>query len=134
MNIQGKLIEKYETQVVSDKFRKREFVIEYTENLNYPEFIKFELVQDKVTLLDPFNIGDVIDVSFNLRGRAWINPQGIKSYFNSLQAWRLNPVNTNTANTAGMSSTTTQGYTQPATAPVSDFNAVSNEEDSDLPF
>lgn len=94
MNITGKLIEKYETQVVSDKFKKREFVIEFTENPQYPEFIKFELIQDKTSLLDSFNIGDHIDVSFNLKGRTWVNQQGVKQYFNSLQAWKLKSENT----------------------------------------
>ena len=116
MNIQGKLIEKFETQVVSDKFRKREFVIEFSENPQYPEYIKFELIQDKTTLLDPFNIGDSVDVSFNLKGSTWTNPQGVKQYFNSLQAWRLNGVN------GSSSAPQAQQYQQAPAAP--SFNTV----------
>ena len=44
MNIQAKLIEKFQTQRVSDTFQKREFVVEFAENPQYPEFIKFELI------------------------------------------------------------------------------------------
>ena len=90
MNIKGKLIEKFDVQNVSEKFKKREFVVEFIENNpQYPEYIKFEATQEKVTIIDGFNVGDMVDVAFNLRGRSWVNQQGVKNYFNSLQAWRV---------------------------------------------
>ncbi|MDA0195806.1 MAG: DUF3127 domain-containing protein [Bacteroidetes bacterium] len=92
MNIKGKLTEKFETSKITDSFQKREFVIEYAENPMYPEFVKFELTQDKCALIDPFNPGDEIDVEFNLKGRKWTDPQGQVKYFNSLQAWKVNPM------------------------------------------
>jgi hypothetical protein len=91
MNIQGRIVEIFDAAQVSEKFRKREFVIEYAENPQYPEFVKFELVQDKCDLIDNFREGEDVDVSFNIRGRAWTNQQGVKNYFNSLQAWRIQP-------------------------------------------
>ena len=75
--------------VSNGRFKKRDFVLEYSENAMYPEYIKFELIQDKVSVIDGFQVGAMVDVSFNLRGRAWTNAQGVKSYFNSLQAWRV---------------------------------------------
>ncbi|WP_349530897.1 DUF3127 domain-containing protein [Reichenbachiella sp. MALMAid0571] len=89
MEIKGKLIEKSETANVTATFKKREFVLEYAENPQYPEFIKFELIQDKCDQLDGFNIGQEINVAFNLKGRKWTDPQGVVKYFNSLQAWKL---------------------------------------------
>jgi len=89
MNITGKIVEIYDIQQISDSFKKREFVVEYSENPSYPEFIKFELIQDRCALLDPFNNGDDITVNFNLKGRKWTDPQGQTKYFNSLQAWRI---------------------------------------------
>ena len=88
MNIAGKIIEKFNTQQITDSFQKREFVIEYAENPQYPEFLKFELIQDKCSLLDSYNIGDEVDVHFNLKGRKWTK-DGRDMYFNTLQAWRL---------------------------------------------
>ncbi|MCV9385509.1 DUF3127 domain-containing protein [Reichenbachiella ulvae] len=93
MEIKAKLLEKFDTAQVSGSFRKREFVVEYAENPQYPEFVKFELIQDKCDLLDPFNVGQEINVAFNLKGRKWTNPQGQVVYFNSLQAWRLSAAN-----------------------------------------
>ena len=89
MNINGKIIEIFETQKVTETFQKREFVVEFAENPSYPEFIKFELIQERCTLLDPFKPGDVVNVDFNLKGRKWQDKSGIVKYFNSLQAWRI---------------------------------------------
>ena len=89
MNINGKIIEIFETQKITDSFQKREFVMEYAENPSYPEYIKFELIQDRCTLLDPFNQGDEVSVEFNLKGRKWEDKSGVIKYFNSLQAWRI---------------------------------------------
>lgn len=134
MNIKGRLIEIFDIQQVKETFKKREFVIEYAENAQYPEYIKFELVQDKVNLVDSFKIGDEIDVFFNLRGRSWTNQQGVKNYFNSLQAWRINK-----ADNAGA------GYQQAApaqkAAPAVDTftqmqsgSASGSNFDDDMPF
>ena len=91
MEIQGRLLEVGETVDVSERFRKREFVVEYADNPQYPEYLKFELVQDKCTMLDDYNPGSDVVVHFDLKGRKWTDPQGQVKYFNSLQAWRLAP-------------------------------------------
>lgn len=90
MVIEGKLHRKFDTQPVTDTFRKRDFVVEYADNPLYPQFVQFQLTQDKCSLLDGFNPGDKIEVTFNLRGREWTdkNTAEIK-YFNTLEAWRI---------------------------------------------
>lgn len=92
MDIKGKVVEIFDTTRVSDKFQKREFAVEYAENPSYPEYIKFELIQDKCSLLDQFHVGQEVQVHFNLKGRKWTDPQGSVKYFNSLQAWKITPV------------------------------------------
>lgn len=89
MEVKGKIIEINDTQQISDRFQKREFVIEYAENPQYPEFVKFECIQDRVSMLDDYAVGEEVTVSFNLKGRKWTDPQGEVKYFNSLQAWRM---------------------------------------------
>ena len=94
MEIKAKLLEKYETASFgASGFQKREFVVEFSENPQYPEFVKFELIQDKCALLDGFNVGQELNVAFNLKGRKWTNPKGEVVYFNSLQAWRVSAAN-----------------------------------------
>ncbi|CAN5163992.1 DUF3127 domain-containing protein [soil metagenome] len=94
MDIKGKIIEINNTVQVSDKFRKREFVVEYAENSQYPEYIKFELTQEKCDLLNGFNPGQEVEVYFNLKGRRWTDPKGETKYFNSLQAWKIQNIQT----------------------------------------
>ena len=89
MNISGKIVEIFETQQISDTFKKREFVVEYSENPKFTEVIKFETVQDKCSLLDDYSVGNEVSIEFNLRGRKWTDPQGNDKYFNTLQAWKL---------------------------------------------
>ena len=90
--INGRLAEKFETQKVSDRFQKREFVLEVKSTgvtgYEFVDFIKFQSTQDKCSLLDQFNIDDTVKVSFNLRGRKW-EKDGQVSYFTNLEAWRI---------------------------------------------
>ena len=63
--IAGKLIVKGETQQVSDRFKKREFVIEKEEQkgeMTFTDTIKFQLVQDKCDLLDDVNLNDELKI------------------------------------------------------------------------
>lgn len=113
----GKIVVKNETQTFgSNGFRKRELVIETFSQ--YPQKIIFEFVQDKTELLDKFKIGDSVEISYNLNGREWVNPQGETKYFNSIQGWRIEEYKESTANSFETTS-----------KPES-----SSDEESDLPF
>ena len=90
MEITGKIVEIFNTMQINDSFRKREFVVEYSDNSQYPEFIKFELFQDKADIIEGYKVGEEVEVAFNLKGRKWNDPKGGVKYFNTLQAWRLN--------------------------------------------
>jgi hypothetical protein len=90
MEITGKVHEVGQTQQVTETFKKRDLIVEYAENPQYPEFIKFEASQDRVNLFDNLSVGQDITVSFNLRGRPWTNKEGVTTYFNSFVAWRVN--------------------------------------------
>ena len=90
--ITGTLKAKFDTQVVSDKFKKREFVLTTEGNTPYPQFISMQVTQDRCDLLDKYNEGNELKVSFNLRGREWNGPQGVK-YFNTIEAWRIERIN-----------------------------------------
>jgi len=90
--ISGRIIEINPTQQVTDKFKKREFILEVKETNNtgfeFIEYIKFQTVQDKCSLLDGLNQNDQVKVSFNLRGRKW-EKEGQTSYFTNLDAWKI---------------------------------------------
>lgn len=88
LEIQGKVHEIYETAQVTDKFRKREFVVEMDDN-GYPQYIKFQLNQDRCNLIDPFSKGEEIRISFNLSGRPFTGKNGETIYFTNLVAWKI---------------------------------------------
>lgn len=91
MDVTGTLKVKNPEMQVSDKFKKREFVL--TDNSSqYPQHISFQLTQDKCSILDNYNVGDTLKVHFNLRGREWTDREGKVKYFNSLEAWRIENV------------------------------------------
>jgi len=99
--ITGKLIEKYDTKKVSDKFKKREFVLEKkaeASGLDFSDYIKFQLTQDRCDLIDPYNIHDIIKVYFNIRGNKW-EKDGNISYFTNLDVWKIEAAGTENEDT-----------------------------------
>lgn len=97
----GKLHTIYETKQVSERFSKREFVLEIIDNPKYPQTVLFQLTGDRCTQLDGMNVGDQITIEFSLRGREWRSPQGEVKYFNSLDVWKVFPARANAGNGRG---------------------------------
>ena len=118
------------TQVISEKFSKREFVIETQDQ--YPQLVMFQATQDKCSLLDNVQLSSQVEVYFNLRGREWTSPAGEVKYFNTLEAWRIEKVGQANAMPAGGPSAMSLGSDPIPTATTS--AVASNEEEDDLPF
>jgi translation initiation factor IF-3 len=77
------------TQIVSDKFSKREFTVVDKPESEYPQIVQFELHKDKCDTINSFKEGDNVRVSFNLKGREWTNKEGEVKTFNTLQCWAI---------------------------------------------
>jgi hypothetical protein len=89
--ITGKIIDISPINQVSDKFKKREFVIEKKETGGaavFIDYIKFQLVQDKCDLINESFLNEEVKVSFNLKGNKW-ERDGKINYFTNLDAWRI---------------------------------------------
>jgi hypothetical protein len=106
-------------------FQKRELVV--TTDEQYPQHILINFVQDKCNLLATTKIGDQVNVSVNLRGREWVNPQGETKYFNDIQGWRVSHV----AQAPIQQQPAPQQPTMLVNQATSNF---SKEEADDLPF
>jgi hypothetical protein len=91
----GKLHTIFETKQVSERFTKREFVVELTDNPKYPQVVLFQLTGDRCAQLDGLRVGDAVRIDFSLRGREWRSPQGDVKYFNSLDVWKVEPAHSN---------------------------------------
>ena len=121
MEVIGKIKLINETQTFgASGFRKREVVV--TTDEQYPQMIMIEFVQDKCDLLNSYAVGQDVKVSINLRGREWINPEGVAKYFNSVQGWRIEAI---------------QAAAPQDLPPVDQFQpaaGTTNAEPDDLPF
>lgn len=96
MDIKGKVHEVSPTIQATESLKKRELIVEYADNPQYPEYIKFEAINDRCALMDNLKPGQDVEVFFNLRGRPWTDKTGKKSYFNSLQLWKVNVLSATT--------------------------------------
>ncbi|NRA00946.1 MAG: DUF3127 domain-containing protein [Myxococcales bacterium] len=85
----GRIHKVFEAKQITERFRKREFVIALADNSRYPQLVMFQLTGDRCESLDGFEEGDEVKVEFSLRGREWKSPQGEMRYFNSLDVWTL---------------------------------------------
>lgn len=71
-----------ETQTFSSGFSKKEFVV--TTDDKYPQDVKFEATKEKIEQVDRLNVGDLVNVSFNIRGNEYKG-----RYYVNLQAWKV---------------------------------------------
>lgn len=120
----GRIIDIQPVNQVSDKFRKREFVIEKKESGGsavFVDYIKFQLVQDKCDLINESFLNEDVKIWFNLKGNRW-ERDGKVNYFTNLDAWKIERMSG-------------QGHDQnvPSTQALEDL-PPDNDELSDLPF
>lgn len=131
MEVTGIIKAKYDTNTVSERFKKRDFVLTLEASSPYPQHVSFQLVQDKVSLIDNLNIGDEVKVLFNLKGREWTSPQGETKYFNTIDAWRIEKVgSSNSAPSSSNGNYSSQRASENTAPPVFTSSVV----DDDLPF
>ena len=109
MEVQGTLLEVKPVNVISERFKKREFVLQTVDSHDsrYAELICFEAHNARCDMLDDLIPGQPYNVTFNLKGRKWENQSGEVKYFNTLQAWKVEPLQ-------GQLSGAQQAHVQPA--------------------
>lgn len=79
----GKIKVINETQSFPSGFTKREFVVT-TAHDKFPQDLKFEIVKDKCSLLDAYEVGQDVQVSFDIRGNEYNG-----KYFVNLSCWKI---------------------------------------------
>lgn len=84
----GRILKKFDVNQVSERFRKREFVVEIADG-KYPQTVMFQLTGDRCDQLEELKEGQNVEVEFALRGREWTSPKGEVKYFNTLDVWTV---------------------------------------------
>lgn len=125
---EGKIEKIFDTEQKSATFSAREFVIEVADG-QYPQMVKFQLVQDKCTLIDEYNEGDQIEVEFDLRGREWN-----EKYFTNLQAWRISRAGEGGGSQSNDSGSASAPQAAKTVTESSSASSGSNDFDDDIPF
>jgi hypothetical protein len=92
LEVTGKLIDVQPIQQIKENFSKREFVIEISQQTNtgmtFTNFAAFQLVNNACQMIDRFQVGQDIKVSFDIRGNKW-EKDGQVRYITNLNAWRI---------------------------------------------
>lgn len=78
----GRIIEIGERERKTDKFTMRTFIIETADQ--YPQPIKFQLVNDRCDLADKLKVGQDVTVHFDIQGNRYQD-----KVFNNLNAWKI---------------------------------------------
>lgn len=95
LEIQGTIHFIGQEQQVSDKFKKRDFVLHVQNETNsqYDDYIQLQMSQDKCAKLDEVEKGYEIKAFVNVRGKEYSKKDGSgMAYFNTLEAWKFDVV------------------------------------------
>lgn len=93
MEIQGRIKQIFPSQMIGQNgFEKRDLVI--TTEEQYPQTIIIQFTQQRCDLLDSLQVGQNVKVYINIRGREWTNPQGEIKYFNTIEGWKIEVIQT----------------------------------------
>lgn len=90
MYLIGKIKEILEIQEFKNNFRKRSIILITDEQ--YPQNILIDFVQNKIDLLENIKKNDLVKIFINIKGREWINKEGLTKYFNTIQAWKIEKI------------------------------------------
>ena len=93
MEIQGRIKQIFPSQMLGQNgFEKRDLVIITEEQ--YPQTIIIQFTQQRCDLLNNLQVGQNVKVYINIRGREWTNPQGETKYFNTIEGWKIEVIQT----------------------------------------
>ena len=93
MEIQGRIKQIFPSQIIGQNgFEKRDLVI--TTEEQYPQTIIIQFTQQRCDLLNNLQVGQNVKVYINIRGREWTNPQGDTKYFNTIEGWKIEVIQT----------------------------------------
>jgi len=84
LEFKGKVEKIFSENQVSDKFRKREFVV--LGGNDGKQYVTFQVVQAKCDLVKELSVGDQITVQFLAKGRKWKPDNGEARYYTTLEA------------------------------------------------
>jgi len=89
LELKGKVHFIGQTETVGNNFTKRVLVIKTEENPQYPQYPAIEFQKDKTALLNGLTLGQEVNVSININGKA--EPYNGR-YFSSIVGWKISKI------------------------------------------
>ena len=87
MQYEGKIIYIWDVETVGQNaLQKRTVVLEEHSDKEYKWGISFDLIKDKVDLINSFKVGDFVKVGLNFRANY---SENTKRYYTSINAWKI---------------------------------------------
>lgn len=121
IQLTGVIVQIDEEKQVNERFKKRDFALQVDEEYKgntYSQFIPMQVSQTKCDWLDRYNVGDEVNVNFNLRGKRY-EKDGVTRYFSTNEVWKIEK----TGNTV-----------QAAQPQASNHTENGNDQPDDMPF
>ena len=140
----GKLYKLFPAKQITDKFRKQEFILQEMEssgNNTYSNLVKFQCINDKVSLLSDAGKNDFCVIKFSIKGRKVISKTTEEEmFFTNLDVEVLVIVNKANKGPAQIGSNQNVDWSDmvpgvESNAPSNDFIGDSTQNEyEDLPF
>ncbi|WP_312750491.1 DUF3127 domain-containing protein [Epilithonimonas hominis] len=124
----GILLNRSDIKTTESGFKSIEFYLDcktFDQNTGqeYPNKLKFQLIGDRVSLLEQYQRGERVTVSFNIKGREYDKQDGTKGHIQNLNVWKIEKVQNFQQSAQSTTSTSQQSS-----------NSGKEDEDDDLPF
>lgn len=137
LEVTGRLHTIFPTQQIKENFSKREFVLELTDEsptgMVFTNYASFQLINNSCSVIDQFQEGETVKVSFSIRGNRW-ERDGVVKYITNLNAWRVERAGDIQSNTPSPQNAQ-PNYPQQQQGYNSTSAGEGNQQnDSDLPF
>ncbi len=136
LEVTGTIYEIFDEQQITSTFSKREFVLELVDEsptgMTFTNYASFQLVNRSCPLIDPFQKGEKVKVSFNLRGNKW-EKDGVVRYITNLNAWRIERAQ-EMSQPASPENTNFSNVQPPSSQGTATGNSNTDMPEDDLPF
>jgi len=136
MELTGKIEEIRQTIQRTPTFMVREFVIEVENQRNqqWNDHILFQTSNNNCVLLDNFQVGQTVKITFDIQGRRWKGNDGTERVFNTLSAWRIEAVVDNQIQQPTTTPTQQAATPTQVSEPAQSSGGASEQPVDDLPF
>ena len=96
IKLKGTIYQIDDEEIISPKYKKRIFILKMEKKVkewDFTDYVKFQLSQYKCDIIEPYKVGEYVEVEFYVRGRKYQKEETTEvMYFNTLDVYNINPL------------------------------------------